>query len=151
MDEESKPLGSEDKSGAEFVIEMLQGDNTFGINFDRIQWTEDGYVIMEFLFCDPKQFDRGITPYNSHPNKYFFKNSQKFIRLWKLANIINAKLFLVNYTAKGTEFDDEVLVMEVNSLNEDDKLEPVKTTYRYLTRLTFSDWFRELNAKGKHA
>ncbi|NIS94987.1 MAG: hypothetical protein GTN97_03560 [Nitrosopumilaceae archaeon] len=150
MSSESKPLGSEDKSGAEFVREMLKGDNTFGINFDRIQWTENGYVIIEFLFCDPKQFDRGITPYNSHPNKYFFKNSQKFIQLWRLANIINAKLYLVNYTEKGNDFEDEILLMEVRTINKDQS-EPVKTTYEYFTRNEFSDWFRELNAKGNHA
>ena len=32
----SKPLDTEDSSGFEFVKEMLAGDATYGINFDRI-------------------------------------------------------------------------------------------------------------------
>ena len=50
---ESKPLGSEDKSGANFVIEMLNGDQIYGINFDRVQWDYNNqYVIIEFLLCE---------------------------------------------------------------------------------------------------
>lgn len=146
----SKPLSSDDKSGAEFAREMLQGDPTFGINFDRIQWdsSQNCYVIVEFLFCDPSQFEKGITPYNSHPNRYFHKNSQKFISLWELANKLGAKLILVNYTSRGTKYEDEVLVMNVNSINKD-KTPPVETSDKRMTRAEFSKWFRELNARGK--
>ena len=103
---------------------------------------------VELLFCDPKQFDRGITPHSSHPNKYFNKNSQKFISLWELANIIPAKLILVNYTAKDAKYADEVLVMNVISINKNDT-PPVITEDKKFTRDEFSGWFRELNAKGK--
>ena len=34
----SKPLEISDISGFEFSKEMLKGDPTFGINFDRIQY-----------------------------------------------------------------------------------------------------------------
>ena len=73
MYEKSKPLGYDDTSAFEFVKEILAGDPTYAINFDRIQWDSDygGYVIVEFLLCDEKQFERGITPYTSHPNRYF--------------------------------------------------------------------------------
>jgi len=150
MTDGSKPLGSDDKSGSEFVREMLQGDPTFGINFDRIQWdaSKNHYVIVELLFCHPSQFERGITPYTSHPKRYFHINAQKFISLWELTNKLGAELILVNYTSKGTKFEDEVLVMDVISVNKD-KNPPVETSDKKMTRAEFSKWFRELNARGK--
>ena len=146
----SKPLGSDDKSGTEFVREMLQGDPTFGINFDRIQWdsTKGRYVIVELLFCDPQQFSRNITPYTSHPNRYFHMNSLKFISLGELAAKIGSELILVNYTSKGTKYEDEVLVMNVEYIDES-KSPPVKTVDQKMTRVQFSNWFRDLNMRGK--
>lgn len=145
----SKQLGFEDTSAFEFVKEMLQGDPTYAINFDRIQWDseENRYVIVEFLLCDEQQFDRGITPYTSHPNRYFQKNAQKFISLWDLAGELEAKLFLANYSKKGTKFDNQVLLMEVIDLNEN-REPPVKTKDTKFTRDEFSDWFRKLNLRG---
>jgi len=145
----SKPLGFEDSSAFEFVKEMLAGDPTYAINFDRIQWDaeEDRYVIVEFLLCEEAQFGRGITPYTSHPNRYFHKNAQKFISLWTLAQHIGAKLYLVNYAKKGTQCEDQVLVMEV--LNVDPQGEkPVQTRDRRVSRTEFSRWFRALNRRG---
>lgn len=145
----SKPLGSEDVSAVEFVKELLQGDVTYGINFDRIQWNseEEKYVIVEFLLCDEQQFPRGITPYTSHPNRYFYKNAQKFISLWGLAKDLKAKLYLVNYSKKGTEFGNQVLLMEVLDVDEK-RAPPVTTKDTKFTRDEFSDWFRKLNRKG---
>lgn len=97
----SKPLGIDDISAFEFVKEMLQGDPTYAINFDRIQWDSqlNQYIIFEFLLCDEKQM---VNPHTSHPNRYFHKNSQKFISLWNLAQKLNARLYLVNYAKIGT-------------------------------------------------
>jgi len=146
----SKPLKHADTSAFEFVQEMLKGDPTCAINFDRIQWDSKGkrYIIVEFLLCDEKQFSRGITPYTSHPNRYFHKNAQKFISLWKLAKKLEAKLYLVNYAKAGTKYEDQVLLMEVINVNESDEKEPVKTTDRKMTREEFSKWFRDLNSRG---
>ena len=145
----SKPLGSEDISAVEFVKEMLKGDPTYGINFDRIQWDfeKKQYVIVEFLLCDEKQFPRGITPYTSHPNRYFDQNAQKFISLWRMAQDLNARLYLVNYSKKGTQFEDQVLAMTVKNVNEKED-PPVVTEDTKLKRSEFSDWFRDLNRKG---
>jgi len=145
----SKPLEHEDISAFEFVKEMLSGDPTCAINFDRIQWdpVENAYIIFEFLLCDEKQFHRGISPYTSHPNRYFHKNSMKFISLWKLAKHIGAKLYLINYAKKGTEYEDEILFMEVEEINENAE-PPVKTKNERLTRAEFSKKFREINARG---
>jgi len=150
MTSHSKPLGFEDSSAFDFVKEMLSGDPTYAINFDRIQWDseEDCYVIVEFLLCDEKQFSRGVTPYTSHPNRYFNKNAQKFISLWELTQHIGAKLYLVNYSKSGTKHEDEVLLMEVQSVNKNSVI-PVKTNDTILTRAQFSKWFRALNKRGQ--
>lgn len=147
----SKPLGTEDASAFEFVKEMLAGDATYGINFDRIQWDSkhNCYAIVEFLLCDEKQFVNHITPFTSHPNRYFHKNARKFISLWKLAQKLGANLFLVNYSRKGTKHEDEVLLMKVLDVNED-REPPIKTRDKRLSRREFSDWFREFNARGKN-
>lgn len=147
----SKPLSHSDDSGAEFVIEMLKGDPTFAVNFDRVQW--DGknncYVIVEYLLCDEAQFSKGVTPYTSHPNRYFRKNARKFISLWQIAKDLNAKLLLVNYAKQGTAYADQVLAMKVNDVNPSDPDAPVKTTDKKFTRERFSAWFRKLNQRGK--
>ena len=148
--QQSKPLGFADTSGFEFVQEILKGDNTYAINFDRVQWdsNENGYVIVELLLCDEKQFSRGITPYSSHPNRYFHINSQKFISLWELAQKLEAKLYLVNYSKKGTEYEDQVLLMEVISVKPEKK-PPVETVDTKFNREDFSKWFRDLNNRGQ--
>jgi len=49
----SKQLGIEDTSAFEFVKEILQGDPTYGINFDRIQWDskEEQYVMWSSYYA----------------------------------------------------------------------------------------------------
>ncbi|MEN8614226.1 hypothetical protein ABFB09_02930 [Dehalogenimonas sp. THU2] len=150
MVNESKPLGSEDSSAVEFVKEMLAGDPTYAINFDRIQWDHENkrYVIVEFLLCEEKQSTRGITPLSSHPNRYFMKNSMKFISLWKLSQVIGAKLFLVNYSKAGTSYEDQVLLMEVQNVDATASA-PVQTINSPMTRQEFSSWFRTLNRRGR--
>ncbi len=146
----SKPLSHGDDSATEFVIEMLKGDSTFAVNFDRIQWDNKNncYVIIEYLLCDESQFTRGITPHISHPNRYFHKNAQKFISLWQIASDLHAILFLVNYSKKGTKFDNQVLLMKVEEVNAESQ-NPVKTLDSKITRDQYSAWFRELNLRGK--
>jgi hypothetical protein len=145
----SKPLDKSDISGSEFAIEMLKGDVTFGINFDRIQYHKSikKYVILEYLLCDEKQFSKGITPYTSHPNKYFFKNKHKFLSLWKLSQKIEAILFFVNYSKKNTEYDDQILLMKTLSVSDVVK-SPVSTEDKKYTREQFSAWLRQLNKEG---
>lgn len=51
-------------------------------------------------------------------------------------------MYLVNYAKKGTEFEDQVLLINVKSMNnygiqEDEKIK--------FTREEFKKWFRELN------
>jgi hypothetical protein len=139
----SKPLGKADHSGFEFVKEMLSGDATFAINFDRLQkHPTKGYIIFEFLLCEEHQI---VDPHSSHPKRYWHKNSQKFISLFRVARDLDATLFLVNYAKKGTKHEDKVAVIRVEEL--DDVKGITKETITNLTRKEFSIWFRKLNAE----
>ena len=145
----SKPLGSDDISGADFVKEMLQGEPTYGINFDRIQWDNrhNKYLIIELLLCEESQ---SVNPHTSHPNRYFYKNSQKFISLWEVAGKLDANLLLINYARKGTKHEDKILLMHVQDVNPEDTASPVKTKdYMFHSREAFGEYFRELNRRGR--
>jgi len=136
----SKPLGHDDSSGFAFAKEMLCGDPTYGINFDRVQQHPDrGYIIFEYLKCEEKQI---VDPWSSHPNKYWDKNPQKFISLWKIACELKAILYLVNYAEKGTKHEDKICVIKILDL-DDSGIK--KEKIRKMSRMEFSDWFRELN------
>ena len=136
----SKPLGHDDSSGFEFVKEMLNGDPTAGINFDRLQYhPKQGYIIFEWLLCDEGQT---VTPYTSHPKRYWGKNKRKFISLWKVTKALNATLYLVNYAKAGTKGADEVLAIKVLDLNESGIQNEEIQKY---TRAEFQTWFRKLN------
>ncbi len=138
----SKALGIDDTSGFEFAKEMLNGDVTAAINFDRIQKDSSTgqYIIFEYLLCAESQT---VNPYTSHPRRYWHKNSRKFLRLCEIASDLKAKLYLVNYAKKGTTHEDKVLVMEVVSATD----EGIETKDTELTREEFSQWFRNLNAQ----
>ncbi len=136
----SKPLGSDDVSGFDFVKEILDGDPTCAVNFDRLQYHPmHGYIIFEFLLCEESQ---NVSPYTSHPSKYWHLNSQKFISLYKVAKDLPGKLILVNYAKKGTKHEDEVLVIEVIELDTDGIIDEKVTQ---MNRESFANWFRKLN------
>jgi len=136
----SKPLSGSDESGASFAKEMLEGDITAGINFDRLQkHPTQGYIMFEYLLCDEKQT---VDPFTSHPNRYWDKNSRKFIALWEASQKLNAKLYLVNYAKKGTKNEDKILLIEVLKINDKGIIEETLTK---MTRNEFKAFFRKLN------
>ena len=143
----SKPLGIDDVSGFDFVKEMLDGDPTYAINFDRIQWDSkyNQYVIVEFLLCEEAQ---SVNPHTSHPNRYFLKNRHKFISLWKITQKLNARLYLVNYAKKGTTHEDKVRFMLVKNVDENNAPNFVETEDYEMTRKRFAKKFREMNLRG---
>lgn len=149
MDFNSKPLSIEDTSAFDFVKDSLKGDKTSGINFDRLQYDykNSRYVIIEYLLCDEKQDYRNINPYTSHPNRYFIKNSMKFISLWKVTKKLEARLYLINYAKKESKHSDKVKIMIVKNI--DAKISnPVETKDYNVTREEFSKWLRKLNKSG---
>jgi len=136
----SKALSNNDQSGFDFAREMLAGDPTAGINFDRLQrHPRYGYIIFEYLLCEAAQ---RVTPHTSHPRRYWHKNRRKFLSLWRVARDLNAALFLVNYAKKGTPHEDEILVIRVKGMDETGiQSEEI----RQYTRADFQRWFRKLN------
>lgn len=136
---ESKPLGSYDQSGFDFVQEMLDGDRTAAINFDRLQnHPQAGYIMFEYLLCEENQ---KVTPHTSHPNRYWNKNSMKFLSLWQAKLALHATLFLVNYAKAGTAHADEVKLIRVTDVS----YSGLRGEEFNWTRSQFRAWFRELN------
>ena len=136
----SKSLGIADDSGFYFAQEMLDGDPTAGINFDRLQYhPKYGYIIFEYLLCDEKQL---VNPFTSHPNRYWYKNKRKFLALWKVSQDLNARLFLVNYAKLGTKHEDKVKLIYVKEMNETGIKEEKDIEY---TREEFKKFFKNLN------
>jgi hypothetical protein len=137
----SKPLGIEDESAFSFVKEILKGDSTYAINFDRLQkHPQRGYIIFEFLLCEETQM---VNPLTSHPNRYWNKNARKFISLFRVAQDLKATLYLVNYAKGGTKHQNSVKVLKVIEINEGTGI--TKEESREFTRDQFSHWFRKLN------
>ena len=137
----SKPLSKIDESGDSFVQEMLNGNPTFAINFDRLQFDkkQNTYIIFEFQLCEENQV---VTPFSSHPNRYWYKNSQKFISLWKATQKLDAVLYMVNYAKRGTRHSNEVLVIKVLDLNQDGIRSEEQMKF---SREKFGEWFRDRN------
>ena len=143
MPKDSKKLENYDESGFEFSKELLDDMATAAINFDRLQkHPVHGYIIFEYLLCEEEQ---SVTPYTSHPNRYWHKNKRKFLALWRVRNDLHAKLYLVNYAKKGTKHEDEVLLIEVQDMDECGITRQTLTEY---TREGFREWFREMNGES---
>ena len=137
----SKELEHEDESGFMFAKEMLDGDVTAAINFDRLQYHPVyGYILFEYLNCDEEQ--PNATPYTSHPNRYWFRNKRKFISLWQAAQAMGAILVLVNYAKAGTLHEDKIKVIRVIELDRDGIKKEESCN---CTREIFQAWFRKLN------
>lgn len=136
----SKVLGHDDTSGFEFVKRTLGNNVTAAVNFDRLQKDPQlGYIIFEFLKCEEEQT---VTPYTSHPNRYWNKNSSKFLSLWRAKQDFDAKLYLVNYAEENTRYSDQVLLIEVLDMDENGITNERITKY---TMATFSQWFIAVN------
>lgn len=143
---QSKPLGKEDESGFSFVKEILAGDPTCAINFDRLQkHPKRGYIIFEFLLCEELQ---SVNPYTSHPNRYWHKNAMKFISLFRVSIDLKATLYLVNYAKTGTKHEDKVKVIRVESIDEAKGI--IKEKVKDFDKKAFALWFRKLNAECCH-
>jgi hypothetical protein len=137
----SKELSNDDSSGFEFVKEILDGDPTCAINFDRLQkHPKKGYIIFEYLLCEE---DQKVNPHTSHPNRYWHKNSQKFISLFQVSKDLPGILVLVNYAKKGTKHDNKVKVIVVKDIDVSKGITDSKETN--MTRDKFKNWFRKLN------
>lgn len=135
----SKPLRNPDISGFNFMQEVMAGEPGAAINFDCLLRKSDGtYLIFELLLCEEYQT---VDPWTSHPNRYWHKNSLKFISLWNAAQAMGAQLWLVNYAKAGTKHEDKVKCMHVINCTK----EGIQTEDYNMSRQQFSEYFRKLN------
>ena len=138
-----KTLDNPDTCGWDFAKEMLAGDPTSAVDFDRFQYeaNNDHFYIIEFLRC--KETQPFVTPHSSHPKYYWAKDSRKFISLYRAASRLNGTLYLVNYAVKGTSHDNQIRVIRVDELNNNG----ITKEYIWNTdRDSFQIWFRALNS-----
>ena len=98
MANNSKPIGKGDDDAKALIIETLEGEWTGGFDLDSIYLINQKYYILEFLKCET------VRPNNSHPNRYWFKNKQKFISLWEITKKLDGILYLVNYEDSRDQF-----------------------------------------------
>lgn len=123
-----------DPNGARFVKELLDGDPTYAVGSDRIHLhPEEGWILFDFLRCV------SVPPQKSHPNRYWFKNSKKFNNLWRLAQALAGKLYLVNY---ADEHDLGVRLIQVQDIDQQGVCEE---NIKNMEWETFQGWFRTLN------
>ena len=105
---------------------MLNGDMTYGFNPDALLFDpkHNKCFIFEFLLCSK---DQKIGPYQSHPNRYFYKNKKKFINLFDFSQAIESPLYLINYSEKDHFGSDDVLWMHCQNVEPMNQYSPVKT------------------------
>jgi len=133
----SKKISKVDEESKKLIIEVMGEEPTGGFDIDSIYLIPNGkWVILEFLKCDT------VRPFDSHPNRYWFKNSQKFISLWKLKQDLDGDLFLINYEGSRDQF----LVIEVLELNNKRIIKENKTE---MTFSEFKDFFIRLNKRAR--
>lgn len=134
----SKKITKPDESAKKLIIEIMGDELTGGFDVDSIYRLPHGkWVIIEFLKCET------VRPFESHPNRYWFKNSQKFISLWNLKKDLDAILFLVNYEDSREQF----VLIKVNDIDKNRGiLDEVKTK---MTFKEFKKFFIGLNRKAR--
>ena len=150
-EKDSKPIVEADDSSKRAIIEALKGDNTYGFDVESIYYLEkeDKWIIYEFLKCDHPT----VRPRESHPKRYWF-NWRKFASLWRLKLMLNAELFLINYEdleharmQKRVEREYTIIrVLDMNPTHDGGILSEEITNLDFDG---FSDWFRNMNNRGK--
>lgn len=154
----SKIIGKSDDSAKEFIIKTLDGDKTYGFDFDSIYYSQGRWNIIEFLKCE----NQYMTPHTSDPKHYPW-NWKKFYSLYQAANALDGVLWLVNYSDREHD-KDEVRLMKVESLDYDKIDEYNKTLFNYrpkkmeymkfsedykMTFYEFQEWFKNLNRNAQ--
>ena len=113
----SKPLAHPDVSAFEFHKRIFGDTPTPAINFDSLWFhPQKGYYVVEYLLCDEHQT---VTPWTSHPNRYWHKNWRKFVSLFKAAQQLGGRLILINYAKEGTAHADEIKIIEVKQCDRE--------------------------------
>ncbi|MFC7215698.1 hypothetical protein ACFQO4_16620 [Saliphagus sp. GCM10025334] len=137
MPDGSKPISDVDEEAKKLIIELMGDEPSGGFDVDSIYYINGrGWVVMEFLKCDT------VRPFNSHPNRYWYKNKQKFLSLWRLATDLDGELILVNYENSREQFK----VIEIEELDEERIQED---TQRKMNKEQFREYFVDLNRSAR--
>lgn len=137
MARDSKPIGTADEGAKELIMEIMGEELTGGLDIDSLYHIPDrGWVVLEFLKCD------SVRPFDSHPNRYWYKNCQKFLTLDRLVTDLDGELLLVNYEDSREQF----LVIEVEEMDRGGIQEE---TTREMTFEEFSAYFIGLNRAAR--
>jgi hypothetical protein len=88
--------------------------------------------VLEFLKCDT------VRPNDSHPQRYWKKNKQKFISLWEITTKLEGDLYLINYEASREQFK----IIKVIELNESGIQKEIIRKWDFDK---FKKWFKGLN------
>ncbi len=135
MGENSKPIGKGDDDAKSLIIESLENEFTGGFDLDSVYLINGKYHVLEFLKCET------VRPNKSHPNRYWFKNKQKFISLWDITKKLDGELYLVNYEDSREQFKI-IKVIEINSNGISNEVS------REWNFDQFKSWFKGLNRKS---
>ncbi len=135
MNKKSKAIGKADDDAKILIIEALEEKHTGGFDLDSIYLIEGKYHVLEFLKCDT------VRPNESHPKRYWFKNSQKFISLWNITQKLEGVLYLVNYEASREQFK----VIKVLDLDETGITKEKMKEWGFIE---FKKWFQDLNSNA---
>lgn len=140
----SKTLSKEDDGAGRLIKNLLNGANGYGIDLEIVFNTKSqGYIILEFLKCESKF----VTPYTSHPHKYWDKNWKKFVFLYNVAKKLNAQLYLVNYEESNKNEYGLFKTMQVDMTETPSKENKIKITIEnyYKNISEFREWYLKIN------
>ena len=135
----SKKISKADEAAKQLIIEIMGEEKTGGFDIDSIyHFPDNSWLILEFLKCET------VRPFDSHPNRYWFKNKQKFISLWNLKCDLNdSSLILVNYEDSREQF----LVITVEDLDSVEGITKEKKLQMDFNQ--FKQYFISLNKKAR--
>lgn len=132
----SKPIKKTDDSAKQLIIEALEGEETGGFDLDSVYCVKGNYIVLEFLKCDT------VRPFDSHPNRYWFKNKQKFLSLWAITKKLNGVLYLINYEDSREQFK----IIYVKELDEEGIQKEIEKEWNFDQ---FKRWFKNLNRNAR--
>ncbi|MEZ7748622.1 hypothetical protein O3777_02630 [Gemella sanguinis] len=138
-----------DDNGTQLVQNTLSNIPTYGFDFDLFEASKN--IIIEFL----KRDNNYVTNKTAHPNRYS-GNYNKFLNLWKAANLINTNskpyLFLVNYSDNP---DEAISLINVIEFNENCNSSSIMIThdigYLFNNYSDFLSWLSKLNISPTEA
>ena len=137
-----------DDNGLMLVQNILNGENTYGFDFDLFESSEN--IVIEFLKRD-SSFTTNLT---AHPNRYL-QNYHKFLSLWNAANLIKKEetnLFLVNYSDDPKEAINLIKVLEFNKEASSEKVGIISDiSYQFSGYFEFLNWLKKLNNNAQEA